>query len=166
MADSGQLGYWLFVACALLIAPIVLMRVFARISVEDFLDNLWDWMAARADTDPDLPDPDDDADLLLPAEVRRINRTEKLLADLSRVRHLLTVDSSMSAVRQLGNRLAYEQLLHELRQAADGPRVLDHVPDPVRQDDRFTPVAIPAPASASYSRASATVETIDFRWHR
>jgi hypothetical protein len=49
--------------------------------------------------------------------VRLLHRRQKLGADLRRVEHLVATD--MSATRQLGNRLAYEQLLDELRRTPD-----------------------------------------------
>ena len=41
-------------------------------------------------------------------------RYEKLLADVQRLRRLVATDMAMSAVRQIGNRIAYASLLQEL----------------------------------------------------
>ena len=41
-------------------------------------------------------------------------RRERLRADVRRLERILATDESMSACRQLGNRMAYDQLLREL----------------------------------------------------
>ena len=43
-------------------------------------------------------------------ELSQVLRRQRLCADLRRVEHLIATDTWMSATRQLGNRLAYEQL--------------------------------------------------------
>ena len=53
-------------------------------------------------------DPDEDAMWLM-------ERRRRLCADLRRVEHLLATDTWMSATRQRGNRLAYNQLVDDLR---------------------------------------------------
>jgi hypothetical protein len=62
---------------------------------------------------------DDDEDDLYLEQVRLMRRRQQLCADLRRVEHLVKTDSYMSATRQLGNRLAYEQLRDELRRTPE-----------------------------------------------
>ena len=49
------------------------------------------------------------------AELWLVEKRRRLSADLCRIERLLATDSSMSATRQLGNRLAYRQLVDDLR---------------------------------------------------
>ena len=52
-------------------------------------------------------------------ELWRAARRERLCADLRRVERLIATDTWMSATRQRGNRLAYQQLLDDLRHTPD-----------------------------------------------
>jgi hypothetical protein len=58
----------------------------------------------------DEPDP-------LAEALRAQIRYEKLVADVQRLRRLVATDMAMSAVRQIGNRIAYASLLEELETA-------------------------------------------------
>lgn len=64
----------------------------------------------------DEPDPLAEA---LRAQIRR----ERLVADVARLRRIVATDEHMSAVRQIGNRMAYGQLLLELEALRDVPPV-------------------------------------------
>ena len=82
-------------------------------------------------------------------------RRKQLTEDLHRIEQLLLHDATMSATRQLGNRLAREQLLVSLAR----------IPDVLPGRDRYTPyeplpqeMAAPSPALA---RRGASVEVLD-----
>lgn len=86
-------------------------------------------------------------------------RLERLRSDLERVRRLVQDDDWMSATRQVGNRLAYERLVVDVRAAErEVPALVDVVP---------TPVGAPRFAFAAPSTQPA-VEVIEFgpsgRW--
>ena len=89
------------------------------------------------------------------AELWLMARRKQLTEDLRRIERLLLHDASMSATRQLGNRLAREQLLVSLAR----------IPDLVPGRDRsyaYEPVAYEsaAPSPALAGRASG-VEVLD-----
>ncbi len=89
-------------------------------------------------------------------------RLERLQRDLERVRRLVADDSWMSATRQVGNRLAHEQLLvdvgkAEAEVATFGPVEVPAAPSPVA-----------APRFAFTTASQPAVEVIEFgpsgRW--
>ena len=83
----------------------------------------WERFAAWADRHA-RPEPDVDDDPIASRELRETLRIEQLYADLDRLRHLVATDTYMSATRQLGNRLAYEQLRQELARQPERPILL------------------------------------------
>ncbi|SEP77531.1 hypothetical protein [Microlunatus flavus] len=100
-----------------------------------------------------------------PATLQRwaVERLGRLRTDLERVRRLLLDDEWMSATRQVGNRLAYERLVVDVRRAeAQVPAAL--VPDVAAAP---TPVAAPRFAFVAPS-GQPSVEVIEFgpagRW--
>ena len=89
------------------------------------------------------------------AELWVMARRKQLIEDLRRVEQLLLHDATMSATRQLGNRLAREQLLVSLAR----------IPDVLPGRDRYSayepvPYESSAPSPALASRA-ASVEVLD-----
>jgi hypothetical protein len=93
------------------------------------------------------PDPEVEA-------LARSLRRQRLRHHVERVAHLISTDSWMSATRQLGNRLAYEQLLAELRRLPGDDDEL--VPE------RWAPVPALRPVGAAPQPA---VEVLDLGWH-
>jgi len=76
-------------------------------------------------------------------------RRRQLTEDLRRIERLLLHDETMSATRQLGNRLAREQLIASL----------SRIPDVLPGRDRYlTDEPVRAPALATHGR---TVEVLD-----
>lgn len=84
-------------------------------------------------------------------------RRQRLQADLDRIRRLVVTDTWMSATRQLGNRLAYAQLVDEL----------DQIPV---ADVAFSPWTSPAGVPLALLTADAplppgsNVEIMDVGW--
>jgi len=103
--DEYLIAFALFVVLPLLTRP-GSWRVLGRLATR-----VDDWAIARGKRADD-PDRDDD-DLWL------MYKRDKLSADLRRVECLLATDTWMSATRQRGNRLAYDQLIDELRRIPD-----------------------------------------------
>jgi hypothetical protein len=99
-------------------------------------------------------------------ELSRAARRERLCADLRRVEHLIATDTWMSATRQLGNRLAYEQLLDDLKHTPD---VLPAIPG-MNEINSWTPAtatAEPATPDTGYgTRNAPKIEILEIGWRR
>jgi hypothetical protein len=99
-------------------------------------------------------------------ELSRVLRRQRLCADLRRVEHLIATDTWMSATRQLGNRLAYEQLLDDLRHTPD---VLPAIPG-INEINNWTASAStiePAIPVTGYGlRNAPTIEILEIGWRR
>jgi len=65
------------------------------------------------------PEPEVDQDAL---DLYRALRYERLQRDLDRLRRVLLTDETKSAVRQIGNRMAHDRLLHDLAELAEAGR--------------------------------------------
>lgn len=113
--DAQHLGYWLFCG-ALLALPLLGRTSFVQQLLGDALE--------RVGTEDEDEDDQPDEFGQFPSTWHALTRRERLLADLERVRRLLATDTGMSAVRQLGNRLAHDQLLRELRETPEPPWAL------------------------------------------
>jgi hypothetical protein len=107
MYEPPQLAEWLLFAAVFLFAPILFTRQwFLRFVTGERMERVRAWASSRMNAEDE------------PEEIvylRALARADRLREDLRRIKHLLATDTYMSAVRQLGNRLAYEQLLDQLR---------------------------------------------------
>jgi hypothetical protein len=106
-------------------------------------------------------DPDQEA-----VELSQVLRRQRLCADLRRVEHLIATDTWMSATRQLGNRLAYEQLVDDLKHTPD---VLPAIPgmSEINNWTTSTSTAEPAIPIPGYgSRSAAKIEILEIGWRR
>jgi hypothetical protein len=111
------------------------------------LKPLADWWIARQSATPSV-DPEYD-------ELSLIVRRQQLTAHIARLRRILATDESMSATRQIANRLAYRWLLREL----------DRTPATARwiaDDDDFTNRWAPRPYSAPHREP----EVLEIGWRR
>jgi hypothetical protein len=159
VSNDQQFAFWcllvgsiltiLFIATRLPIVRRFLARQLRRFGA-------WVWERVR-------PEPEVDQMAL---DLYRVVRREKLRADVERLRRLLATDMSMSATRQLGNRLAYEWLLREL-ESVRGPSQF------LAQEGVFetwSASALPAQTSdlrSSYaSPSTTTVEILELGWRR
>jgi hypothetical protein len=141
----------LFVVLALLSRP-VSWRVLARLAT-------WvDGRVAVRRSEMDDPDRDDDALLMY--------RRDRLCADLRRIEHLLATDAWMSATRQLGNRLAYDQLVAELRRIPDLPSSFERQTLDWWNESKSQPVWGGRLTTNGYSEKPATVEILEIGWPR
>jgi hypothetical protein len=100
------------------------------------------WMArphARSEADAELD------------EMWAVLRRQQLTAHLQRLRRILATDESMSATRQIANRIAYRGLLHDL---ANTPDVLPWMPEDDAMISRYS--------SGGYgTRRDRTVEILE-----
>ncbi|GAA3639186.1 hypothetical protein [Microlunatus ginsengisoli] len=108
--EAMDVGSWLIVAFAFLVLPLATRPAVQRVAVA-LAERTDEWSKARAAV-KDRMDPEQEK-LWLWTKRRR------LCAAIDRIEQLIATDDWMSATRQLGNRLAYEQLLDELRHTPD-----------------------------------------------
>jgi hypothetical protein len=99
-------------------------------------------------------------------ELSQVLRRQRLCADLRRIEHLIATDTWMSATRQLGNRLAYEQLIADLKHTPD---VLPAIPG-MSEINSWTASAQtgqPALPITGYGSGSAPkIEILEIGWRR
>ena len=104
------LGGWLVVIGLFISLPLL-----SKPSVRNFLRppmiRLGSWTLARLRP---VSDPDQEAD-----DLSNVVRRQQLCANVQRLQRILATDEYMSATRQIANRLAYRQLLHELKEIPD-----------------------------------------------
>jgi hypothetical protein len=153
--DLHQVGYWLF-CLSLFFAPLLVRAPFVRRFLDDTL--------TRLGGPEDVPSGDEFDHF--PERWSAIVRRDRLLADVQRLQRILAGDAGMSAVRQIGNRLAYEQLLHELRETPDLPAAAPAV----RAVDRWEVPARSLPVGGVSGtgdwRPLRNVETLEIGWRR
>ena len=106
--DSSNVAMYAVVLCLPLLVwvvsrPVVWQRVRPRLA--PYAKRVWAALLEREGPD----------DLVL--QRWALIRLDQLRHDLERVRRLLADDAWMTATRQTGNRLAYEHLLHDVREA-------------------------------------------------
>lgn len=148
MIDAQQVSSWVLVVLVFVGAGLFLRYSSDR--SEDLADR-WErvaaWLAAHGASDAE------DEEEYARSEVRAALREERLRADLERVRHLVATDTYMSATRQIGNRIAYRQLLADTESFARRPALVP----PARA------WAVEA-ADLQTTRRVAGPETLDVRW--
>jgi hypothetical protein len=136
----------------LLLILLIGLTLLTRPSVRNFLGppliRLVDWTLAQIRP---VSEPDEEDD-----DLWNVLRRQQLSAHAERLRRILATDESMSATRQIANRLAYRQLLNELKE----------IPDV------WAPMAAPATASRwnsptvypKRSESAPTVEILEIGW--
>jgi len=153
--DLHQVGYWLF-CCSLFVAPLLVRAPFVRRFLEATLSGF----------DGPEDEPTGDEFDHFPQRWSAIMRRDRLLADVQRLQRILAGDAGMSAVRQLGNRLAYEQLLQELRETPDLPAAVPAVRAVDRWELPAGPLQPGAVTGAGDWRPLRNVETLEIGWRR
>ncbi len=148
MIDTLQFSSWLVVALFLVAVGFLLSHTPERGEVfADRWERFSAWMTAHGKREGD---PEEE---IAWAELRQVQREERLRADLERLRHLIATDTYMSATRQIGNRIAYQQLLAEAR--ACSPRPALALPNRLWAIEQ---------ADLSTTRRSSGPETLDIHW--
>lgn len=148
MVDTAQFSAWLVVALFFVGVGFLLSHNADRHqAIADRWEIFSRWMLAHGKRELD------EEDEFAHQELREVLREERLLANLERVRHLVATDTYMSATRQIGNRIAYEQLLVESHAFAARPRLVP----PYRS------WAIES-VDLSTTRRTSGPETLDIHW--
>ena len=96
-------------------------------------------------------------------------RRERLLGDVARLRRVLAHDEHMSAVRQIGNRMAYDRLLLDLSEIRDLAPSLAVVPQPASgwsSPDPLSPSMVLTGGASAAVQYRPKVETLDLGWRR
>lgn len=157
MDVTAESGSWVVYGLVVLLLVLLRIPVTQRLLIS-LARRGSDWAKTRY-ARAEERDPDEDAMWLM-------ERRRRLCADLRRVEHLLATDTWMSATRQRGNRLAYNQLVDDLRRM------------PVAVSTIFEPQAFdPWNASANeppyrqlpsdgFRPQSPTVEVLEIGWGR
>ena len=150
MPDVSQ---WLAIVTLFVLLPVLTwpetLRVLGRLA-----KRFNDWAAAHAAATEG--EDEDEVQLWL------VHRRRQLGADLARIEHLLATDSWMSATRQRGNRLAYGQLVEELRRI---PEVFE--PHSLSLWDPSAVASGPSRFSGTaYPQQQSTVEVLEIGWRR
>jgi|SoimicmetaTmtHPA_FD_contig_31_828557_length_580_multi_3_in_0_out_0_1 hypothetical protein len=149
--DLQHLGGWLLVVGLFIVLPLL-----SRSSVRNFLRppmiRLGSWTLAQLRPGGD---PDEEAD-----DLSNVVRRQRLCAEIQRLQRILATDVSMSATRQIANRLAYGQLLRELKNTPD---VYGAMPGDVTAT-RWNPSNL-SPRTEP-SQTAPTVEILEIGWRR
>jgi hypothetical protein len=151
LMDLQHLGGWLLVVGLYIGLPLL-----SRPSVRNFLRapmiRLGSWTLAQLRPGGD---PDEEAD-----DLSKVVRRRQLCAEVQRLQRILATDVSMSATRQIANRLAYRQLLRELENTPDVyGSMSDQVPAPRWNAPTLSP-------RTERSQPAPTVEILEIGWRR
>ena len=144
----------LVLVAVVIAAKIVLAVPRCRRVGADLARQLLTWLVRHLERPAELDE--------LAEEMRQVVRRERLHADVRRVRGLLATDTSMSACRHFGNRMAYATLLDDLEQhVRDYPSLLVNAFD--------SPVSAATPgyaATSPYQARTPQVEVLEIGWRR
>ena len=148
-----EVSEWLAIVALFVLLPVLTwpeaVRALGRIGTR-----VNDWATARAAA-TEVRDKDEE-------ELWLWHRRRQLCADLARIEHLIATDTWMSATRQRGNRLAYAQLLDDLRRTPDVLEPHSFNPwDAATGDSRSIRLA-----GTGYTQQPSTVEVIEIGWQR
>ena len=105
MSQNGQVIAWFVFFMLVLVARLLTTRLALRLLGPYFrrlADRAWEHLNRPEELDPEVE------------ELMIIRRRQQLEGHIERLRRILATDSTMSATRQSGNRLAYAWLLREL----------------------------------------------------
>jgi hypothetical protein len=145
VSGLDQLGA-LFAFFGVILAARLLDTRPVRRLLRPHLSRLADWWMARQNRASQV---DQEYD-----ELYAVMRRQRLSDHANRLRRIVATDESMSATRQIANRIAYRSILHELETMPD---VFSGMPyDETRH-----------PLMSTYdSRRASTVEVLEIGWRR
>ena len=157
MMDIASLDDWL-----LALGLLVVLALLSRPGIQHLLARLARGISERAVARferTEEPDPDQ-------AELWLMEKRRKLSADLRRVEHLLATDTWMSATRQIGNRLAYRQLVEDLRHTPEVYPALAPFASLDSWDESTDLLGSARHLRAGYAARSPQVEVLEIGWGR
>ena len=145
MAEVGPMVGW-FALFGLVLAARLLDTRPGRRLLRAVISPLLAWWAARQSS---LSDVDQEFE-----ELWAVMRRQQLSAHLQRLRRIVATDESMSATRQIANRLAYRSILDDLEKTAELI--------PWMADD----VTAPRWAPSTYHSQPREAEVLEVGWRR
>ena len=151
MAEPDQLVAWSGFIALILVARLLLTRR-ARVFLGPHISRLADWWVARRRAS----EVDHEYD-----ELALVLRRQELSAHVARLRRIVATDESMSATRQIANRLAYRGLLRDLEETRD---MLPWMADDDAAD-RWSSAVVPIRRSR-YDSHRAAPEVLEIGWRR
>ena len=149
--DLDQLGGWLLVIGLFIGLPLLSRRSVRRFIGPPMI-RLGSWALERLRPGGD---PDEEAD-----DLSKVLRRQQLCAEVHRLQRILATDESMSATRQIANRLAYRQLLRDLGNTPDVYAVMPGQATATRWD-----TSTHSPRTER-SHDAPTVEILEIGWRR
>jgi hypothetical protein len=148
-----EVSDWLAIVALFVLLPVLTwpeaVRALGRLGTR-----VNDWATAHAAA-TEVRDTDEE-------ELWLVHRRRQLYADLARLEHLIATDTWMSATRQRGNRLAYAQLLDDLRRTPDvfEPHSFDPWDATTSDSGRFRFTGM------GQAQQPSTVEVLEIGWGR
>jgi hypothetical protein len=152
VAELDQVVAWSAFVGLVLVARLLVSRRALRF-LGPRISRLADWWVARQRPVSAL---DQEVD-----ELSTVLRRQQLIADVERLRRIVATDESMSATRQIANRIAYRRLLYDLEKTPD---VLHGMYDD--SAGRWSPSVTTIPPSWYDSRRAPTTEVLEIGWRR
>jgi hypothetical protein len=146
-----QLGSWLLLN-AVVFSVIVLSSTRIRDHLAPAMVRLGSWTFAHLRP---VAEVDQEADYLW-----NVLRRQQLAAHVQRLQRILASDQYMSATRQIANRIAYAQLLSELRSTPDFEGAMPTHGTPTQWNPSAHPAWTERPTPAP------AVEILDIGWRR
>jgi hypothetical protein len=138
----------------LLVGLLICLPLLSRPSVRNFLGppltRLLRWTLAELRP---VSEPDPEAD-----DLWNVLRRQQLIAHTQRLQRILATDEYMSATRQIANRIAYRQLLHELKEI---PEVWGPMPAHATASRWNSSILYP---STGRPEGAPTVEILEIGW--
>ena len=153
MAEPDQVIAWSAFVGLVVVARLLVTRRALRF-LGQRISRVADWWVARQRPVSALDSELDELSLVL--------RRQRLSADVERLRRIVATDESMSATRQIANRLAYRRLLHELEETRE---LLPWMADDDIADRWPSSVMAMRPSMYAAHRAP-TVEVLEIGWRR
>ena len=148
-----EVSDWLAIVALFVLLPVLTwpeaVRALGRLATR-----VNDWATAHAAA-TEVRDRDEE-------ELWLVHRRRQLYADLARMEHLIATDTWRSATRQRGNRLAYAQLLDDLRRTPDvfEPHSFDPWDATTADSGRFRF------SGTGQMQQPSTVEVLEIGWRR
>ena len=154
MAELDQMIAWSVFVGLVLVARVLVSRPALRF-LGPRISRLADWWVARQRSESAL---DSELD-----ELSAVLRLQQLSADVQRLRRIVATDESMSATRQIANRIAFRSLLHDLEKTRE---LLPWMADDDIADRWPSAGVAMRPSRYAAAHRAPTPEVLEIGWRR